>query len=382
MRMKGHVALALPSLRGGGAERVMVNLAEEFARRDLRVDLVLAQATGEYLSGISSAVRVVDLHAGHVSTALPAFVRYLRQSRPDAVLSGLDHMNLMVLLGRLMARVNSRIVISIHNPMSVKERVRRRRAALIPALARRLFVRADAVVAVSRAVAEDVERVVRLPKGIVDVIHNPVVHSGIRAMAAMPLDHPWFSKDGPPVILSAGRLTGQKDFPTLIRAFTIVRQRMNARLAILGDGPDRGTIMELVEHLGLQNDVWLPGFVANPYAYMARAAVFALSSVFEGFGNVLVEAMAVGTPVVSTNCPGGPAEILCHGRLGPLVPPGDPMGLAGAIISTLSGPTARDALIRRSTEFEVAVVADRYLALLFDHGAGASTSCAQAPAQG
>ena len=333
---KMKLALFLPSLRGGGAERVMVNLAQGFVERGLQVDLVLAKAEGSYLSQVPPEVRVVDLGARRVLYSLPGLVRYLRQERPQAMLSALNHANIVAIWAKMLARVKMRLVVAEHNTLSRStENAPSVRAKFMPFLIKAFYPYADAVVAVSRGVAEDLIARTGLPAEKIKVIYNPVVTPELFTKAEEPLDHPWFRPGEPPVILGVGRLTKQKDFPTLIRAFALVRKERLARLMILGEGEERPNLEALVRELGLEEDVALPGFVENPYKYMKRAAVFVLSSRWEGFGVVLVEAMALGTPVIATDCPSGPAEILEDGRWGRLVPVGDHKALAEAILQVL-----------------------------------------------
>ncbi|RTH32330.1 glycosyl transferase [Thermus scotoductus] len=356
-----RLALFLPSLRGGGAERVMVHLARGFAERGFQVDLVLAKAEGPYLAEVPPSVRVVDLRASRVLFSLPGLVRYLRKERPHALLSALDHANVIVCLAHRLARVPSRLVISEHNTLSAS-RPQNARGRLLPWFMRWTYPWADAVIAVSQGVAEDLIHLTGLPREKIQVIYNPVVTPELFAKAREPLDHPWLASGEPPVILGVGRLTEQKDFPTLIRAFALVRAQRPARLMILGEGELRPQLEALVHELGLQDDVALPGFVENPYAYMARAAVFVLSSRREGFGNVLVEAMACGTPVVSTDCPSGPREILDHGKYGRLVPVGDVKSLAESILKAMDEPPYRD--LSRVAEFTLEKSLERYGAVL------------------
>ena len=198
----------------------------------------------------------------------------------------------------------------------------------------------------------------------VRVVPNPVPHDDVAAMAVAPLDHPWFDEPGVPVILSAGRLVDQKDFSTLIRAFAQVVKSRPARLVILGEGRERGALAALARELGVAEGVDLPGFVANPFAWMARARVFAVSSIYEGLSMVLVEAMACGTPVVSTDCPHGPREVLEDGRWGRLVPVGAAGALAAAILETLRDPVDSDRLVSRSRAFSVEGCIDRHLELM------------------
>ena len=355
----GTLTLFLPSLRGGGAERVLVNLANGFAERGYGVDLVLAKAEGVYFDQLSPAVRVVDLHTPRVLRALPGLVSYLRRERPAALLSALNHANVIACLAHRLARVPTRLVISERNTLSVS-RPQNARGRLVPWFMRWTYPWADAVVAVSQGVADDLVRTLGIAAERVKVIYNPVVDDELLAKAQEPLDHPWFTDGAPPVVLGVGRLTEQKDFPTLIRAFARVRTHRRARLMILGEGELRPQLEALVRQLGLQDDVALPGFVANPFAYMARAAVFVLSSRWEGLPGALIQAMACGAPVVSTDCPSGPREILEDGRWGRLVPVGDVDALAEAISATLSDGKRPD-VAARAAAFRVEEAVEGYL---------------------
>lgn len=364
-RPPGRVAIYLPSLRGGGAERVMVTLANAFAERGYATDLVLATAEGPYLKDVSDQVRVVDLHAGRVSKALLPLARYLRRERPRAMLSAMDHANVVAVAARLLARVPCRLVVSERSTISVdaaraQDAVARAVYALVPWAYRR----ADAIVAVSREAAADLERFARLPAGSVRAIYNPFDLERIARLAAEPLTHPWFGPGQPPVVLAIGRLTEQKDFPSLIRAFAAVRSCRPVRLLILGEGELRGELEALVRTCGLTaDDVQMPGFVANPFAYLARCAVFVLSSRWEGLPGVLIEALACGAPVVSTDCPSGPREILEDGRWGRLVPVGDVEALAAAILATMAEPQHPD-VVARARDFGADGAVDEYLEAL------------------
>lgn len=360
------IVLFLPSLRGGGAERVMVNLARGFAERGIKVDLVLAKAEGPYLSQVPPDVRIIDLNVQRVLYSLPGLVRYMRRERPMAMLSALNHANIVAIWAKMLSRTKTRLVVSEHSTLSQStENATLWRVKLMPFLIRFFYPYADTVVAVSQGVADDLIARTRLPEKKVKVIYNPVITSELFAKAEEPLDHPWFRPGEPPVILGVGRLTKEKDFPTLIRAFALVRKERPAKLMILGEGEDRFKLEALVRELGLEEDVALPGFVENPYKYMKRAAVFVLSSRWEGFGNVLVEAMALGTPVVSTDCPSGPAEILEEGKWGRLVPAGDIEAMAEAITAVLNGYKKDGRL--RSLAFSVNYIVDEYAKVLGLH---------------
>lgn len=358
-----RIALFLPSLRGGGAERVMVNLARAFTERGLQVDLVLAKAEGPYLSHVPSEVRIVDLQAPRVLVSFPGLVRYLRRECPRALLAALDHTNVLAIWARRLAGVPTRVVVSIHSNLSkATAGACSLRGRLMPLLVELTYPLADAVIAVSQGVAEDLMRLARLSPDKVEIIYNPVVTPDLFEKAEEPLEHPWFAPGEPPVVLGVGRLTPAKDFRTLIRAFALVRKQCPARLMILGEGEERPVLEALVRELGVDNDVSLPGFVDNPYAYMKRARVFVLSSAWEGFGNVLVEAMALGTPVVATNCRSGPNEVLEGGKWGRLVPVGDVDALAHAILAAMADK--RGKAVERARCFVLEEIATRYAEIL------------------
>ncbi|SHE67950.1 Glycosyltransferase involved in cell wall bisynthesis [Desulfofundulus australicus DSM 11792] len=360
-----RLALFLPSLRGGGAERVMVNLARGFAERGLDVDLVLAKAEGPYLSEVPAGVRVVDLGASRVLLALPGLVRYLRQEKPAAMLSTLNHANIIALWAKRLAGVPTRVVVREANTVSLcSANASSLRGRLMPFLMRRFYPWADAVVAVSKGVTEDLIRTVGLPAEKVRVIYNPVVTEELFKKAEEPVDHPWFAPGEPPVILGVGRLTEQKDFATLIRAFALVRKERRARLVILGEGEKRPELEALVQELGQMQHVDMPGFVGNPFKYMRRAAVFVLSSRWEGLPNVLIQALALGTPVVSTDCPSGPYEILAGGRYGKLVPVGEHEELAEAIRKNLTLERENIPTKKATQPFTANEVCSRYLEVL------------------
>jgi len=342
----------------------MVTLANGFAGRGHAVDLVLAKAEGPYLPEVASGVRIVDLGARRVVASLPGLVRYLCRERPRALLSALNHANVIALLARRCAGVPTRLVVSEHAHLSLSLSGEPScRGRLMPWLMRHTYPWANGVVAVSAGVADDLAQAMGLPRQRIAVVYNPVVTDDMLARAEAPLDHPWFAPGEPPVVLGVGRLTVQKDFGVLLRAFAKLRAQRPARLMIVGEGELRPELEGLVQQLGLDADVALPGFTDNPYAYMRRAALLALSSRFEGFGNVLAEAMACGTPVVSTDCPSGPAEILEGGQWGRLVPVGDVEALANAMLATLADPQHPD-VARRARDFGVDQAVDGYLRVM------------------
>jgi glycosyltransferase involved in cell wall biosynthesis len=362
-----HVSVFLPKLSGGGAERAMLHLAQGFAQRGLKTDLVVAEAEGAYLSMLPPGVRLVNLQAKApiVISKTLALGQYLRQTRPDALFSALDIVSSAIWAKRL-AGTTTRVVMCVQTHLSQQFRDHQPLIGgkIRPQLVRWFYPWADEIVAASQGVAIDVAKITHLPAQQIAAIYNPVITPEVQTQIQADITHPWFAEGQPPVVLGVGRLVTQKDFPTLIRAFALVRQRRVARLMILGEGEQRPKLEALIQELGLTADVALPGFVGNPYAYMAQAAVFALSSIFEGFGNVVAEALAAGTPVVSTDCESGPAEILADGEYGALVPVRDPAALAAAIATTLDQPRHSARLRERAQAFSVETVTEQYLQVL------------------
>jgi glycosyltransferase involved in cell wall biosynthesis len=349
----------------GGVERMIINLAKGFASAGHAVDMVLARAQGEHLKGIPETIRVVRLEARHTLTALFALSRYLRQERPAALLAPKDRAMKTAVLARRLSGTRPRLVGRLGTTVSaaLEGRSWLHKAAWHAGM--RLFYRfVDRIVAVSEGVARDVVAMSGLPRDRITVVRNPVVTSELPNLAAQPVDHPFFAPGQPPVVLGAGRFTRQKDFPTLIRAFAKLRAARPCRLVVLGEGRSRGALEALAAALGVDKDVSLPGFTGNPYAYMAKARLFVLSSAWEGSPNVLTEAMAVGTPVVSTDCPSGPREILQGGRFGPLVPVGDVEAMAQAMLETLDDPIDPETLKAAVAEYTVEASVRRYLEVL------------------
>ena len=334
------LAFFLPSLRAGGAERVTLNLVRGIAERGRSVDLVLAAAEGAFVDQVPPSVRVVDLHAPRMLRSLAPLTGYLRRERPKALVSAMSHTNVVSLWAAKLAGGATPVLVTIHTTHSQGTRHPGLTHRVQPRLMRIFYPWASRIIAVSGGVADDVARSTGVPRERVEVIYNPVISRSTLTRACEDPDHPWLVPGQPPVILGAGRLTAAKDFPTLIRAFAAFRREHQARLMILGEGETRAELTALARELGISDDVALPGLHPNALACMARSALFVLSSAWEGLPTVLIEALAVGTRVVSTDCHSGPREILQNGRLGPLVPVGDPAALAAAIAEVMQRPPA------------------------------------------
>ena len=399
-----RIALLLTDLNGGGVQKMTLALAGGLIDRGHEVEILLYEANGVLEPQVPAGVVVRILDPGSAIAArlaplwadplalpklllpivlarkpppglncLPALARYLKATEPDALLTAVPSCNLAAVWAKRLAGVDTRVLISERTaPSKMLSKSGNWRARFLPDLMRRTYQQADVIVSVSEALGDDLATVTGIPRRRIVTIYNPVVGGNLAELAAEPLTHPWFQPGEPPVILSAGRLSPQKDLPTLVRAFADLRQTVRARLVILGGATANGKtelrqtdLVALARSLGVEDDVALAGFVSNPYAYMSRARVLALSSAWEGFGNVLVEAMACGCPVVSTDCPSGPAEILDGGRFGPLVPVGDAPRLAAALAGVLSAPPDSAILRERADEFTVERSVDAYLLTLF-----------------
>lgn len=359
-----RIALFIPSMRAGGAERVTLTLAQEITERGHAVDLLLAQKEGPNLTSVPESVRLVDFKSRRVLSSLPSLVCYLQREQPQALLSMMVHTNIVALWAHRLARVSTRAIVS--ERVTLKWRTKQpfyRSSWLWPWLIRRFYPWADGIITVADGVTDDLVQVAGIPREHIRTIYNPVVRPGLDEKAHAPLDHPWFKPKEPPVLLAAGRLTAQKDFPTLIQAFAKVHQTQPVRLLILGEGEDRPVLEELINALGLDEDVSLPGYAENPYAYMSRASAFVLSSRWEGLPGVLIEALYCGVPLIATDCPSGPHEILRGGRYGQLVPVGNVRALAQAIENTLAGQTPYPS--RESwSRFELETVVNQYMSVL------------------
>ena len=362
--MGTDIAIFIPSLRGGGAERVMLALANALGNRGYAVDLILASAVGDYLADVQDNVRLVDLGARRIATSVLPLTRYLRNRRPKGLISAMSHVNIAAIAAVKLARVPTVLTVSERNNFSVMlAGATRWRSRALPLLLRYLYPLADSVTAVSQGVADDLCVVLRRPVESIRVIYNPVDLPAVTLKAGASPGHQFLQRDGRSLVVAAGRLARQKDYPTLLNAFAKLRVRRPAKLAILGQGELRDELQALVEARGLQEDVLLAGFAQNPYGWMSRADLFVLSSRFEGFGNVLLEAMACGTPVVSTDCPSGPAEILEGGKWGRLVQMGNDEALAKAMEDALDDPSPPD-VRARAADFGVDSAVDAYLAAL------------------
>ena len=381
-----HLAFLLPDLNTGGVQHAILRIAAVMAGSDCRVTLLVCEPGGKLGAALPSSVSCVHLPRAtkfrcrlealmadpaawrllrrpllsrretQLLPYLHGLVDYLRREQPDTLFSAAPALNVWAYLARRLAGVSSRLVVSERSHFSSgKPRKLHRKHVLAPMM-RHAYAGADRVVAVSHGVACDLIENVGVEPEHITVLHNPTIGPDFQARLAAPADHPWFAPGGPPVLLAVGRLAGQKDLPTLIGAFAIARVKQPMRLVLVGEkngtATREGEIHKLVERAGIATDVAFLGYDPNPIRYMARADLFVLSSRFEGFPNVLLEALAAGCPVVSTDCPSGPFELLDGGRYGRLVPVQDPDAMAAAILESLEAPHDKAALRARAALFD------------------------------
>lgn len=400
---KYRIALFQKHLRGlstdgGGIERVQINLSKAFIKRGYKVDLIVCDKTPLNLPNLSDRANIIHLNPSNklissfyslmadpgylwlkprklffsnlrprILKYLPAFASYLKSHQPDIVLSAFREINLVTLLASHLVNVPVGIVISEHTVWSLKnsdkKNKRKRKWLFSYAKLSELYSEASGIVAVSEGVAKDVSSAINMEKKKISVIYNPIVSSDLISLSKEAVNHPWIKDKKYPVILGVGRLSAQKNFSLMVKAFARVKKYRQSKLIILGDGKERSNLQRLIQEYSLFDDVDLPGFISNPYAFMSKVDIFALSSIAEGLPTVLIEALACGCPVVSTDCPSGPAEILEYGKYGPLVPMNDEKALAEAIISVLDDPPDPTWLKQRGMHFSVDKAAESYLQL-------------------
>ena len=332
-----RVALFVPSLRGGGAERVMTNIANGLSRKGYVVDLILGVKEGPYLNQVDSQINIINFSKKKIIFTLFPLVRYLMKNKPMALLSTMDHVNLVAILAVKLARVNTRCIVRVATTVSKAKGYQVSFSGqMVIALIRRGYQYADRIVVPSEGVADDLYDNFRIPHEKMIVIYNPVISKSLFDEAAETVSHPWFMDGCVPVIVGVGRLSEPKDFGTLIRAFARVSKVHECRLLLLGEGEERESLEVLVSEMKLNDSVQMPGFVVNPFKYIKHSSVFVLSSIWEGLPGVLIQALALGVPVVSTDCPSGPREILMDGKIGQLVPVGDDTAMSESILTILS----------------------------------------------
>jgi glycosyltransferase involved in cell wall biosynthesis len=360
--MAHRVSILLPDLRGGGAERLHVHLANDWVQRGLQVEFALMRNEGELLATLDDRITVHDLRAPRVRSLLLPLVRYLRAVRPAAVIAAMWPLTSIAVAAWNMAGRPGRLFVSDHSQLSISAvREMGIPAWLIGNAIRFTYPLASGAIAVSQGVKEDLRALGRLAPSVVRVIYNPTALGVPFERGDPDARRELWGEASRRHVLSVGTLKPQKDHATLIRAIALLPPDLDVQLTILGEGPLRKELEGLVRELALEHKVRLPGFVLDPYPWYRTADLFVLSSRWEGFGNVLVEALECGVPVVSTDCASGPSEILAGGRYGRLVPIQDPPAMAAAIAASLAETHDASLLRSRAQDFSVSAISDQYL---------------------
>ncbi len=353
MSIPKHIAIFLPSLRGGGAERVMLTFANELVNQGLKIDLVLVNTNGPYLKDVDKRIKVVDLGCNRQFKAIFGLISYIRKNKPSAIFSALVTTNVIAASTRFFLRTKFKIIISERAVSSMALRdISFPQRKIFPKLIKFFYCFADAIIAVSNGVKEDLEKNFMIPSHMIKVIYNPINFEEIQKKKEELVIHPVFNNSNEKIIISVGRLTKQKNFKLLISAFATVNENIPSTMIILGEGDLKETLIKHATKLKVQKKVHFLGFVDNPFAWMARADLFVLSSNYEGLPGSLLQAMACGIKVVSTDCPSGPAEILQGGKWGRLVPVNDTNALTVAMMNSLKDKVPPD-VSRRANHFTI-----------------------------
>lgn len=365
------IAFFLPSLEGGGTEKNAINLFKNIDRQEYDVSFVLAEKKGEFLKLVPKEVKIVDLETKTKAyfKVFLKLIKYFRKETPDILVSAFPHFNIMCLVAKIITGSKTKIIITEHLgiftlPKTASSRINSFVSRfLLPFCIKIFYPKSDAIICVSIGVSGDILKIVKKQINL-SVIYNPIDINEIKKLAEEPFDDSWFVVTKTPIIIMTGRLNKQKDYPTALMALKIINEKKEARLVILGKGKEKNNLKELVSKLGLNDKVLFLGFKDNPFKYIKHSSVFVLSSLSEGFGNVLVEAMACRIPVVSTDCDFGPREIIENNKNGFLVPIKNPIAMAEAVLKILNNSDIKNNLIeegeKRAEDFSAEKITKEY----------------------
>ena len=358
------ITLILPDLIAGGAQRIVLNLAKGFIENNYQVDLILLTNKGNFFDKIPDKVKLLRLGnsldlPNFVSLPLSGYrlIRYLRTNSPDILISSLTGTNLFTLAFKMLSATKIPLLVIEH---SVLENVKR---GFVKLMIKFCYPLANKIICVSQGIQSDLQSL-GIAKKYLITINNPIDIDYIRHQSTIDCAHPWLRDKSTPVVIAVGRLVEAKGFDLLLQAFTQVIAKTPSRLIILGEGPLHESLVDLAKRLNISQYVDFVGYVDNPFNYIKLSDIFVLSSKWEGFVGVLLEAMALGTSVVATNCRASPSEILKNGQIGKLVPVNDPDLLADAIVTTLANPQSSSELMARASEFEIDKITNKYIDLI------------------
>jgi len=358
------------SLKGGGSERVLTNLLKGLNRNEFSITLVLYEGIFDYPIPEDVEVRILNISTGRnifkltASFVLKLFslAALIKKEKPDVIFSLLSSTNVAVTIAKLLSGIQCKLIISEHTYPSVNLK-NELYGTITKGFMKRCYPKADKIIAVSEGIKKDLIQNFHAQEDRTTVIYNPVNIKEIEILSVEKVEHPWFQEQIP-LIISVGRLTKQKGYPYLLKAFSIVKKQLKSRLVIIGEGEDKTTLVNMAIELGIKEDIEFFGFQKNPFKYMKKSSLFVLSSLYEGFPNVLLEAMALGLPIISTDCPSGPSEIIEDRKDGLLVPVKDDNSLAQAILEVLRNDELKKNLSRAAKlsveKFELNKITEKY----------------------
>ena len=354
-------------MRVGGAEKMILTLLPRFINAGYSVDLVLVKKAGAFLNEIDPGVTIISLGKEHVSQSLIPLIRYFKKTKPDIFISSLTHLNTISILARIISRAKTKTIITEHSSITINNLQKGGKEVILVFLAKFLYPHADKTVVVSEGAAQNLIEALKINPNKVQKIYNPIDIDRIRILASETIDESWLNEKNAPVLIAIGRLEQEKNFFFLLDVFQTLIKKRKARLLILGEGSEREALEQQIRAYGIQNDVKLPGIKTNPYPYIAAADILLCTSRYEGFNITLVESLACGTPVISIDCPYGPAEILENGKYGQLIPPGDRYGMVNAIIAAIDHPESlpsKEKLAERANYFSIERIFSEYQELI------------------
>jgi glycosyltransferase involved in cell wall biosynthesis len=350
-------------MRVGGAEKMILTLLPQFIKAGYFIDLVLIKKAGAFLSDIDPRVNIISLKKEHVSQSLIPLIRYFKKSKPDVFISNLTHLNIVTIIAKFFSGTRSKIIITEHSSITTNNLQKGGKEGILVFLARFLYPLADKTVVVSDGAAQNLIEAIKINPNKVQSIYNPIDMDRIRILSREKIDEFWLTEKSIPVLVAIGRLEQEKNFSFLLNVFQTLTKKRKARLLILGEGSERQMLEQQMIAYGIENDVKLLGIKTNPYPYISNADILVCTSKYEGFNITLAESLACGTPVISLNCPYGPAEILDNGTYGQLISPGDRDGMVNAIIAAIDHPESlptKEKLMERAKRFSAEKIFSEY----------------------
>ena len=366
------ISFFLPKLTYGGAERVIIDIANNLSKRGYLIDIVLAKGGNTYIDEINPSINVVNLNSKSTFLSFFPLSRYIKNSSPDGIISALSHANCIVLLAKKIINHNTKIVVSERNIsyLHTRNKIGFKRI-LLDWLIKYLYPEAKCIVTVSEGVRQSIISTYKFKEDQVRCILNPIDFKKINKLKSESILNSEIinelKSENKKLILSVGSLTAQKNYSLLIKSFKIVSEKVNCKLIILGEGPERANLNELCRNLKIDSkSISLPGFIANPFPYMKVSDLYVLSSLWEGLPNVLIQALACNCKIISTDCDAGPREILEDGKWGRLTKVNDINSLANAMIEELSEKNQKYSNLKMGSlnRFNIDKVTNQYLEAL------------------